>query len=125
MLTDLLIPTGMLSFQIVDWYVPNPGGAAGAEREALLGTERAMEEHEISLFAELHGRTIDRISPYGTEEERYAELVEVIKGDPEALHLYARLKLIEMYGGGSYGRRLLELREEGRALDRKAQSDLS
>jgi hypothetical protein len=82
-----------------------------------------MEEREIGLFAELHDLTADRVSPDGTEEEREAELVEAIKGDPEALGLVARLLLLDLNGGGSYGRTLLALREEGRALDRKAQGE--
>lgn len=84
-----------------------------------------MEEHEISLFADLHSRTADRISPEGTEAERQAELAEVIKEDPEALDLVARLLLLELNGGGSYARTLLALREEGRALEREAQDESS
>lgn len=82
-----------------------------------------MEEHEISLFAELHGLTADRISPYGTEAERQAELVEVIKRDPEALDLVARLLLLDLNGGGSFSREVLALREAGRALERQAKDE--
>ncbi len=94
----------------MDRNVPNLCGGAAAK--ALGGAERAMEEHEIALLAELHDRTVDHISPHGTEERRRATLLERIMEDPEALDLYMRLALMQLNGGGSFVREVLAPRED-------------
>jgi hypothetical protein len=89
----------------VDFDVPD------RYRDAACSVEQAMEEHEIELMAALSERTTDRLPQDGTEDERRAKLRELILGDPEAIDLYMRLKLIECFGGGRYRQTILELQE--------------
>lgn len=92
----------------MDSYVPSDG-AGGPGAEALQNAERAMEEHEIGLVADLYARTVPMVPSGASREERLAALVETVLSDPDAQELVLRINAIGHFGGGRYLRRVSEL----------------
>lgn len=86
-----------------------PEGPHGRRDGLIANAQRAMEDHEVELYARLLDLTRDHIPEAGSDDERREAMRKAIEADPEALRLYARLHLIDEFGGAGYLRRIMGL----------------